>query len=197
MALGYGGIGGCARGAGLHLAFPPLSPRPFPPPPGRKGEPDFVSGDWLRFYDAGRRVAALRAQIGAPPVVVTSHAWARRQWALARPADTGASMRGSQRTARCAPRTSGEFGRPAASRTDPSRQSGSRAARPACWRRTCTLEAARTAGSPISARRSAPRPHAPKTRSRREATKSGLPFPPRRGRKGAGGIAVQRCADLV
>ena len=29
--------------------------------------------------------------MGAPPVVAISRAWARRQWALARPADTGAS----------------------------------------------------------------------------------------------------------
>ena len=46
----------------------------------------------------------------------------------------------------------------------------------------------------MQARRSASQPHASKTRSRREATKSGLPFPPRRGRKGAGGIGGEpRC----
>ncbi len=136
------GVRSFAGGRSTSLS-PPYPPRPFPPPPGRKGEPDFVSGDWLRFYGSGRRVALFRAQMGAPPVVTTSHAWASRQRALARPAR---------------------------------------------WRRTCTPEAARTAGSPISARRSAPQPHAPKTRSRREAIKSRRPFPPRRGRKGAGGI---------
>ncbi len=132
--------------------------------------------------------------MGAPPVVVTSQAWAHRQRALARPADTRASVPEPRRTACCALHASAGFIRPAPSHTDPPRQSGSRTAQPARWRRTCTPEAARTAGSPMRARRSAPQPHAPKTRSRRKATKSGLPFPPRRGRKGAGGIGGEaRC----
>ena len=41
--------------------------------------------------------------MGAPPVVTTSRAWARRQRALARPADTGASVFGGMNRALRAP----------------------------------------------------------------------------------------------
>ncbi len=104
------------------------------------------------YGDIGGRAALLRRvrsrcgsgyQMGAPPVVAISRAWAYRQRALARPADTGASVREPRRTARRALHASAGFIRPAPSRTDPLRQLGSRAAQPAPWRRTCTPEAAR------------------------------------------------------
>jgi len=47
----------CLRNA---FSFPPYPPRPFPPPPGRKGEPDLVSAFWTGFYGASVATATSR-----------------------------------------------------------------------------------------------------------------------------------------
>ena len=131
-----GGLGHVVFAPATGFSTPPIPPRPFPPPPGREGEPDLASGFWIRFY--GTNVATTLC-------TPAFQAYGRRENALrlVLPRLTAARQRSSHITMTVAEKLS------------------------ACRTRSQRQRCRSVAGA---------------------KKQFGLPFPPRRGCKGAGGI---------